>query len=39
MDKLDKLKDEQQKTEQNNERQGQGNPDRRLPNKQHSTNK
>lgn len=39
MDKLSKLIEEQEKTEQNNEKQGKGEPAKRLPNKQHSTNK
>lgn len=39
MDKLDKLHDVQEKAEQNKKHQGNGNPARKLPNKQHSTNK
>lgn len=39
MDKLEKLHDAQEKAKQNKKHQGKGNPDRKLPNKQHSTNK
>ncbi|KGP75801.1 HemX protein [Desulfosporosinus sp. Tol-M] len=39
MDKLDKLLDAQEKTEQNNKKQGKRQPNKKLPNKQHSTNK
>lgn len=39
MDSIEKIIQDQQKTMKNNQRQGKGNPDRRLPNKQHSTNK
>jgi hypothetical protein len=39
MENLDKLLQEKEKIEQNKKHQGQGKPDRKLPNKQHSTNK
>ena len=39
MDDLKKLQEDQAKTQKNNQNQGEGNPDRKLPNKQHSTNK
>ncbi|AET68363.1 hypothetical protein Desor_2829 [Desulfosporosinus orientis DSM 765] len=39
MDNLDKILDSQEKTKRNNQHQGHGNPGKRLPNKQHSTNK
>ncbi|KLU66879.1 MULTISPECIES: DUF4023 family protein [Desulfosporosinus] len=39
MDNLDKILQAQEKAEQNKKHQGKGNPDRKLPNKQHSTNK
>jgi len=39
MDKLDKIHDAQEKAEQNKKHQGKGNPGKKLPNKQHSTNK
>ncbi|WP_407310688.1 DUF4023 family protein [Desulfosporosinus sp. SB140] len=39
MDNLDKIHEDQEKAEKNNKHQGKGNPDRKLPNKQHSTNK
>ncbi|KUO71080.1 MAG: HemX protein [Desulfosporosinus sp. BRH_c37] len=39
MDKLDKLHDTQEKAEQNKKHQGKGNPGKKLPNKQHGTNK
>ena len=39
MDKLDKLLDTQEKAEQNLKHQGKGNPAKKLPNKQHGTNK
>jgi len=39
MDKLDKLHEAQDKTEQNNRKQGKRQPNKKLPNKQHSTNK
>lgn len=39
MDKLDKLLEAQEKTAKNNNKQGKGQPGKRLPNKQHSTNK
>lgn len=39
MDKIDKLHETQKKIEENKEHQGKGNPNKKLPNKQHSTNK
>lgn len=39
MDKLEKIQDAQEKAEQNKKHQGRGNPGKKLPNKQHSTNK
>lgn len=39
MDKLEKIIEAQKKAEDNKKHQGKGNPDRKLPNKQHSTNK
>ncbi|MGC7870962.1 DUF4023 family protein [Desulfosporosinus sp. FKB] len=39
MENLDKILQAQEKAEQNKKHQGKGNPDRKLPNKQHSTNK
>ena len=39
MDKLDKIHDAQEKAELNKKHQGKGSPDKKLPNKQHSTNK
>lgn len=39
MAKLDKLHETQEKAEQNNKHQGKGNPGKKLPNKQHSSNK
>ncbi|AFM40929.1 hypothetical protein Desaci_1952 [Desulfosporosinus acidiphilus SJ4] len=39
MENLDKILQAQDKQEQNKKHQGKGNPDRKLPNKQHSTNK
>jgi|GEM_PF-1448987 hypothetical protein len=39
MDNVEKIQDAQEKIKKNNEHQGKGNPDRKLPNKQHSTNK
>ncbi|MDP4126017.1 MAG: DUF4023 family protein [Bacillota bacterium] len=39
MDKIQKIIETQEKNEENKKHQGKGNPDRKLPNKQHSTNK
>ncbi len=39
MDKIEKLHEIQKKIEENNEHQGKGNPGKKLPSKQHSTNK
>jgi len=39
MDNIEKIHDSQEKAKKNIEHQGKGNPDRKLPNKQHSTNK
>ena len=36
---MDKLLDTQEKAKQNKKHQGKGQPDKKLPNKQHSTNK
>ena len=39
MDSIEKIQDTQEKAQKNKEHQGEGNPDGKLPNKQHSTNK
>lgn len=39
MDNLEKIQAAQDKAQKNKEHQAQGKPDRKLPNKQHSTNK
>jgi hypothetical protein len=39
MNKIDKIQETQEKAEQNKKHQGKGGPDKKLPNKQHSTNK
>ena len=38
-DFVEKLHDNQEKAERNKKRQGKGNPNQKLPSKQHSTNK
>ena len=38
MDFVEKFNEDKKKAEENR-KQGKGNPDRKLPNKQHSTNK
>lgn len=39
MDEIDKIHETQEKAKQNKEHQGKGNPQKKLPNKQHGTNK
>jgi len=39
MDEIEKIHDAQEKAEKNKKHQGKGNPDKKLSNKQHSTNK
>ena len=39
MDFVEKFNEDKKKAEQNKKHQGKGLPDRKLPNKQHSTNK
>ncbi|HBW36888.1 DUF4023 domain-containing protein [Desulfosporosinus sp. BICA1-9] len=39
MDKVEKIHDTQEKAAENKKHQGKGNPGKKLPNKQHSTNK
>ena len=39
MDFVEKFNEDKKKAEVNKKHQGKGNPDRKLPNKQHSTNK
>lgn len=39
MDKIEKIHETQKKAEENKRHQGEGNQGKRLPNKQHSTNK
>jgi hypothetical protein len=39
MDSVEKIIQDQKKAEENKKHQGSGNPHKKLPNKQHSTNK
>lgn len=39
MDSVNKIIEDQKKAEENKKHQGEGNPHKKLPNKQHSTNK
>ncbi|HZK56230.1 MAG TPA: DUF4023 family protein [Desulfosporosinus sp.] len=39
MESIDKIQDAQEKANKNQEHQGKRNPDKKLPSKQHSTNK
>lgn len=39
MDEIDKIHETQEKDRKNKEHQGEGNPQKKLPTKQHGTNK
>lgn len=39
MDEINKIHEAQEKARKNKEHQGKGSPQKKLPNKQHSTNK
>lgn len=39
MDEIDKIHETQEKARKNKEHQGNGNPQKKLPNNQHGTNK